>query len=383
MLTGLTSVRVRRLITVRSLTQAVGGGVLLAAALTACATDTTSSVYTGELATEPVSGKTHALGTTIDMQDGYGTRPVIIDTGSIYYFASPPAKNPTLSCTSVETFNYAVGVAKFCPSVRTLTARDRDGSMVNLVDRGIEMGVAQFSDWEPGIPDAVLGLAGNMQGENASGIAPVIDQLQPQHLSFRFPNGGLSSGTMSFGPLPADRLETASPIPLENPGSLGYGYTANVKRMEFIGAGKVLAAISYGPSGVFLESGSKRDKIADQHLAFFDTGTPLPLVFSNGDVSLLGNDIAAGNIGTNTSGPFYDELRIVFDSAENNSVTLKTEDLGPFQTNNPSAVVPTKAEFPANMKMLASVIGYPVLAQYDFQIDFDGQTARDITFVNR
>lgn len=153
--------------------------------------------------------------------------------------------------------------------------------------------------------------------------------------------------------------------------------------MEFLGSGKLLAAISYGSDGVFLERGRTRDKIAEQHLAFFDTGAPLPLVFSNGDISLLGDNVASGNIGTNTIGPFDDELRVVFDGAGGTTVTLRTKDLGLFQSNNPSAVVPTKTEFPANMKMLASVIGYPILTEYDFQIDFGGTTAEDITFVNR
>lgn len=372
-----------RIGTRRLLTQAPVAGLLAGFVLAGCAT--TTSLFTGELPLQPVKGKTHPLGATIELQDGYATRPVIIDTGSIYYFETPPASavSSPLSCAPPETFTYGVGVAKFCPSSQTLTARSSDGALETILGSSITLGLAQFSDWEPGIPNAVLGLAGNMQGPNRNGISPLIDQIKPSQLSFRFPNGGLANGMMSFGPLPADRLSGASPIPLVNPGSLGYGYTANIKRMEFIGSGKVLAAITYGRDGVFLEHGTARDKIAEQHVAFFDTGTPLPLVFSNGDISLLGNNVTTGNIGTNTSGPFYDELRVVFDSATGNSVTLQTKDLGPFQSNNPSAVVPTKAEFPANMKMLASVIGYPMLTRYDFQIDFDGTTAKDIAFVSR
>lgn len=365
------------------LAQTTAATLLIAAALTGCAT--TASLNTGELPTQPVPGKTHPLGATIELQDGYATRPVILDTGSIYYFTNPPASaaSSPLSCATPETFTYGVGVARFCPSTQLLAARGGDGSLVTLSGSDVTMGVAQFSNWEPGIPDSVLGLAGNMQGPNRYGVSPLIDQLKPAHLSFRFPDGGRANGTMSFGPLPADRLSGATPIPLVNPGSLGYGYTANIKRMEFLGSGKLLAAISYGRDGVFLEHDRTRDKIAEQHLAFFDTGTPLPLVFSNGDVSLLGDNVAAGNIGTNTSGPFYDELRVVFDSAAGTTVTLQTKELGLFQSNNPSAVVPTKAEFPANMKMLASVIGYPVLTRYDFQIDFAATTATSIAFANR
>lgn len=356
--------------------------VLLASSvLVGCAT--TSSLYTGELPTQPVRGKTHPLGATIEMQDGDSTRPVIIDTGSVYYFTSAREGSSTLSCEPVETYTYGVGVARFCPSSRVLAARADDGAMVALSGHEITMGVARFSNWEPGIPGAVLGLAGNMQGPNRPGISPVMDQLRPAHLSFQFPDGGLGNGIMSFGPLPADSLTGATPIPLVNPGSLGYGYTANVKRMEFRGSGKVLAAIAYERDGVFLEHGSALERIAEQHVAFFDTGTPLPLVFSNGDISLLGDNVTAGNIGTKTSGPFYDELRLVFDTGAGNTVTLRTTNLEPFQSNNPSAVVPTKAEFPANMRLLASVIGYPILTRYDFQIDFDGATAKDIIFVDR
>ena len=109
----------------------------------------------------------------------------------------------------------------------------------------------------------------------------------------------------------------------------------------------------------------------------------MPLVYSNGDVSLLGDDIVAGNIGTDTSGPFYDELRLTFKGTSGAQVILRTDELSPFQSNNPSAVVPTSAEFPEGMEMLPSVIGYPLLTRYDFQIDFDATTAKEILFVDR
>lgn len=200
--------------------RAAAAALLIAAALTGCAT--TASLYTGELSTQPVQGRTHPLGATIELQDGYATRPVILDTGSIYYFSNPPASaaSSPLSCASPETFTYGVGVARFCPSTQLLAARGGDGSLVTLSENAVTMGVAQFSNWEPGIPDSVLGLAGNLQGPNRHGVSPVIDQLKPAHLGFRFPNGGRANGTMSFGPLPADRLSGATPIPLVNPGSL-------------------------------------------------------------------------------------------------------------------------------------------------------------------
>jgi len=188
---------------------------------------------------------------------------------------------------------------------------------------------------------------------------------------------------MSFDELPNQRAAGVPQIPLVSPGSLGYGYTANVRRMEFLAKGAIAASIVFEPGGVYLENGSTRDRIADRHLAFFDTGTPLPIVFSNGDISLLGDNVTAGDIGTRTTGRRYDEVRVVFDDSSGNAVTISTSNLAPFMNNNPSALVPTKAEFPAGMKLLATVVGYPILSEYDLQIDFDNGAAKTIRFASR
>lgn len=358
----------------------VAGAAAAATVVAACGGGS-DSLYAGEMRLDVVVEGPDKAFATVEVPDGDSTRSVAVDTGSIYYLESVTERE--LDCDPVQTFTYAIAYARFCPAEEVLEIRAADGDLVKVREGAIGMGEAEFVDWKTKLPEAVLGLAGNMEGRNRTGMSPVVDQLSPEHLSFRFPDGGLEDGTLSFGPLPDDRLEGVEPVPLVGPGSLGYGYTAEVERMEFLGDGELLAAIVFEDDGVFLELGSARDRIAEQHLAFFDTGTPVPLVFSNGDVSLLGDDIVAGNIGTDTSGPFYDELRVVFEGASGGSVVLRTDELAPFRAGNPSAVVPTRAEFPEGMKMLASVIGYPLLTQQDFQIDFEGTTAKEIFFVER
>ncbi len=356
--------------------------VLMCAGLAAgCGDDGPSSeiLYQGPIPFERAGGsdRAHALQITIKA-DGI-ERKAVLDTGSIYYLLASPDNSDQLPCPAPETFTYGVGEAEFCPGDSHLAVENDGGTFPSLRSGPLRYGQAHFTNWaEPAL--GVLGLAGNLAvnppGKNRPGMTPLVDQLFPAHLSFAFPGGWAEPGTLRFGPLPASS-GTVLDVPLVDPGKLGYGYTARFARFEYIVDDAVHTTIETRSDGVYIVSGASSDKIADRFIAFFDTGTPVPLFAANGDFSLLGDAVPQGSLFPEADAPFYDSFNCVFTSDDGDELVLSSGDQTRWQKPGDAglqariltAAAVSKA-FPNGMSLYAPVIGLPFLARYNLEFRF-------------
>ena len=347
------------------------------------------SLYRGAIPFERAGGgdKAHALQITIEA-DG-SERKAVLDTGSIYYLLASPDNSPQLPCAPPETFTYGVGEAKFCPGDSRLAVKDDQGTFESLWSDELRYGQAYFSDWaEPAL--GVLGLAGNLAGENRPDMTLLIDQLAPTHLSFAFPGGWTEPGTLRFGPL-AEVGGNALNVPLVDPGALGYGYTARFARFEYVIDGSIHTTIETRPDGVYIVSGESSEKIADDFIAFFDTGTPVPLFAANGDYSLLSDEVPKGSLFPAADAPFYDSFNCVFKNDDGAELVLSSGDQAAWQKPGDAGLqariltaAAVQAAFPSGMSLYAPVLGLPFLAQYDLEFRFgDNGRATHVRFVER
>ncbi len=300
-----------------------------------------------------VEGQQHASHVNLTLAVDGNRVPVELDTGSIYAFLAAPG---SLTCSDPATFTWGSGSAKFCERTAPLRVVATDGSVVEM-DPALKMGEAKFSSGFP----PIIGFSANMKGKNIGGLETVIDQLEPDVLSFRFPEGPMHDGLAQFAPLPPDALRGVSPIPLVDPGSLEYGYTATISRVDFIADGEVKASIVTEPNGVYLEADGRRTKIAEENLAFFDTGATEPYVPINGDISLLSDRVAAAVIFPKGEEP-YDEVRYTLDAEDGTQVVLSNDNVRSFGTGAPGLALPTAKDYPAGMKQLTTVVGLGTLA---------------------
>jgi hypothetical protein len=367
---GGTAVRAKLLVT--------SGVVLAVAILTACASASASSseVPSKPLHLQPTLDPQYPL--SIDMVRVAGTdrRPTIVDTGSIYFFAGNPRNRVQLHCAHPSAFHYGGGTARYCPTAAPLRMLGIDGSTVELAPK-VTMGRAHFSHFLP--PYAIIGVSANLEGKNLPGLTPITDQLRPDHLSFRFPNGSQNNAIARFGPLPTGALRGVAKVPLVSPGTLEYGYTAKVSRVDFIAQDRVRATIRTERDGVYLHRDGQRSRIADTNLAFFDTGATEPYVPLNGDISLLSDRVPDALIQFAGAEP-YDTVQFTLDVGRGQHVVLSNRVVqsyapGPFLT------VPAASDFPAGLKQLTSVVGLGTLAGYDFQFDFANGRAKTVQFV--
>lgn len=213
-------------------------------------------------------------------------------------------------------------------------------------------------------------------------MSPITEQLAPDHLSFAFPNGLGETGTMRF-----DALEQPTPdgrrIPLVEVPSLGYGYTASLLRIEYFAADALIAMIGAEADGVYYEQGNARTRIADEAFAFFDTGTTVPMLPIDGDISLLSDETASSLIESESAAPLYDSFRLVFRNALGEELILDSGEVTEWSADNPFARVLTPPAVPAGLSVLTVVAGLNFIGQFDFQFEFDGGVATDVTFIER
>lgn len=295
-----------------------------------------------------------------------------VDTGSVYLFVGNAKNDVKLECSNGATFHYGGGYAEFCPTTGPLKAVGVDKPVVEL-NPNVKFGQAKFVNWVG--PTAIIGLSANLDGQNLSGVEPVLDQLRPDYLSFQFPNAGQNSAIVEFAPLPAEKLRGVTPVPLVSPGSLGYGYTANIARVDFIADSKVRASIVSAADGVYLESDNQRNRIAEKNLAFFDTGATLPFTPINGDISLLGPDVGHAPIPF-SGAAVYDKVQFTLDAGDGNQVILANDNVNSWGSppDPPFLTIPKASDFPQGLKQFTTVVGLGTLSLYDFQFNFrDGR----------
>lgn len=327
---------------------------------------------------QPTLKDRYPQSTNLVLVTGNTRHPTIVDTGSIYLFVGDAENDVQLGCSKPSAFHYGEGTAEFCTKRAPLRAVGIDGSVVELSTR-VEMGTTKFTDFAA--PYAIIGLSANLEGENLGGLTPVTDQLRPDYLSFQFPNGAQNNAIVRFAPLPRDELSGVLAVPLVSPGSLEYGYTAKVSRVDFIADDSVRASITTESDGVYLQRDRERSKIAETNLAFFDTGTTQPYVPLNGDISLLSDQVPNALIPFSGAEP-YDTVQFTFGVGRGDHVVLSNTTVrsyapGPFLT------VPVASDFPDGLEQLTTVVGLGTLAGYDFQFTFEDGRAKTVHFVQR
>lgn len=303
-----------------------------------------------------------------------------VDTGSVYLFVGGHPEDPNLTCPSKPTFYYGAGFAEFCPATAPLKALGADNSVVEVAPN-LKYGDANFKNWVG--PHSIIGVSGNMEGENLPGVETVIDQLRPDHMSFQFPNGGQNSAIVEFAALPPEKLRGVAAVPLVSPGSLKYGYTANISRVDFMVDSRIRASIVSEAGGVFLERDGQRSRIAEKNLAFFDTGATLPFTPLNGDISLLSNQVAKAPIPF-TGTEAYDKVQFTLDVGNGDHVVLVNDNVKAWGAppEPPFFTLPAASDFPPGLVQFTSVVGLGTLSLYDFQFTFKDGRATSASFVS-
>ena len=323
-------------------------------------------------------------------RDG-ASRPVFLDTGSVYYFVAPTSNPPDeLPCDKPQNFTYGGGGAEYCPVDGTLEMVDSEGTRTAISSEEIRYGDAYFTEWSTS-PYAILGLSGNRVGENQGGLKTITEQLRPEFMSFEWPDGRQNPGNFQFAPL--DRPPgSGKTLPLVNPTTLGYGYTARFDRVDFIIDSEVHTSVvnrydakEASDQGVYLIiEGVDQGKIADDFISFFDTGTSVPFDWGNGDYSLLGKDVQKGNVTPSSSAPFYDSFTLMFTDANGEKVFMRSGSQMDFRSWSNQVNLITKAALPEGMKLAYSVLGLNFIGMWDFQFDYDEDgRATTITFYDR
>jgi hypothetical protein len=343
--------------------------------------DPADSLFTGPIAFEPTIMEGLAIDIEMEVFADNEERSVIIDTGSIYYFLGSKDNSQDLPCPSPDSYTYGGGVAFFCPEETLLEVKNILGWYDTLIFEKIKMGRAYFTEW-PGLPYAIIGLSANLIGKNREDMLPVVHQLEPDYLSFSFPDGLTKPGFFQF-----DRLEGAyagvQRIPLVSPGTLDYGYTARLVRIEYYANNELETAVINDIDGVYVETAETSERIADDLMAFFDTGTTVPILIIDGDASLLSDRVPEDMILPENDAPFYDEVVAVFEDDSGFKIRLRSGDVSVWQPENPWARVLTKPPVPDGTKLLVYILGLNFIGQYNFQFDFSDGKATHVTFVER
>jgi hypothetical protein len=339
-------------------------------------------LFTGPIAFEPniIDGLTMDI--QMEVFADNEERSVLIDTGSIYYFLGRKDNSQDLPCPSPDNYTYGGGVAFFCPEETLLEVKDIQGSYETLFPEKIKMGRAYFTEW-PGPPYAIIGLSANLIGENRENMLPVVHQLEPDYLSFSFPDGLLNPGFFQFDKLQGSWVSEAQRIPLVSPDTLEYGYTARLLRIEYYANNELETAVINDIDGVYVETAETSERIADDLMAFFDTGTTIPVLIIDGGASLLSDRVPEDMILPEDDAPLYDEVVAVFEDESGLEIRLRSGNVSVWQPENPWSRVLTKPPVPEGTKHLVFILGLNFIGQYDFQFDFSGGKATHVTFVER
>jgi hypothetical protein len=354
-----------------------------------------AGTYTGPISTVPymngyTAGPFSVWGTF--WEDG-AVRDVILDTGSLYLLTAPISNPPgMLPCNDPQKFAlWTTGWnGEYCPEKRMFEMIDGDGARVALSPDPLECGDTYFSsDWGTS-PFAMLGLSGNISGKNESRVASVIEQLKPTAMSFAWPNGQDNPGRLQFKPLER-AADTATVIPLVDPTTLGYGYTARLERIDFIIDDKVHTTVvnrhsesNASKKGVYLiVEGVSQGKVAEDFVSIFNSGSEFPLAWGNGDYSWLDGDVAKGTI-IPDSPTAYDSFNAVFKDANGDDVTLKSGPQAGYISRSFQVQLITWAVIPNGVNLLYVSLGLNFVALWDLQFNYDADNwAESVTFFER
>ncbi len=340
-----------------------------------------NSLYTGPMIFNASVSEGQTFGLTLPIRVQGQDRSATIDTGSVYYFQGSKDNTSNLPCGNPQRYSYGGGIAHYCPSEQFVEVEDPDSTYLALRKQKLNYGVTYFTDW-PGPPYGIIGFSSNRTQQNHEFMSVVTEQLEPDYLSIAFPGGLQESGVIAFDKL-ASVSDDAVTIPLTSPKTLGYGYSALIERMDFIVGGAIHTSFVTEADGVYLEQGASKDRVADEMISFFDTGTTIPMDSFNGDISLLGLDTPAGAITPDMGAALYDEFTVTFKDVSGDEVTLSSGDVTGWQPGNASAHVPTKDVMPAGMKLLTNILGLNFIGQFDFQFTFKDGRATEVIFSPR
>jgi hypothetical protein len=320
-------------------------------------------------------------------------REVQIDTGSVYLLLGSPDNQATLSCSSPAQFSYAEGSARYCPtSVTRISALAEDGSYQPLPLRdpsaGFVYGQARFDSAFGGAPYGVLGLAGRLNRDRQWPMPSTMDQLQREFLSVEFRQGAGGDALLSFCPLPRPPERSRWAIPLVSPGSLEYGYCAELLELQFYEKDRATPALilSSDAAGVSIlePSTGHREQIAERWLSFFDLGTTDPLLYLSGDFSLMGHQESQALLSLRQSRRLADRITLVLRDIHGRTIALEKNAtvFNQAMADSPTDQIriPEPTDFPQGLKNLAVVVGLNMLNQYDLEIQF-GQDRRANTLV--
>ena len=336
---------------------------------------TTVTESTLKLNPQIVEGAVYSVEISLEYEDNKFT--AMVDTGSPYsLFKSDNIKAAELDCDPVLYFHYGSGNSKFCPEDRTLKILGKDGEVVPWTTAPLTVGASNNIN--------IVGVTGNLDpATNRPGMTSTIEQTQPQALSFRWPRGLSESGDMRFAPLSNPGTQVAA-IDLVDPGALSYGYTGTLVRLEYLQGDDVHTSLQQTEDGVSWVRGDRTAKVADSMLAFFDTGTTIPNVMVNGDISLMGDQVnikeSAALPGKNA--PRYDGLRLVLSNAAGDEQTL-TASQWPALAEQGATGIPQPEDFPQDISQLVAVAGLNFIGRYDLQFNFTDGRAESLQFFER
>lgn len=259
-----------------------------------------------------------------------------VDTGSPYTFVGAANNNMTLPCPVAQqgTYQYGAGNVIYCNELGQLKCL-QDSGFVAFGAQPFHYGQALFFDWyiQPGIMGVAANFGSHIQSRS---LTPTIEQIKPAYLSFQWPDGLLKNGYMTFSAL--QNQQQPITIGLDDPGALGYGYTANIQEIRYFtdaNSQNWNTRIIKTPTGVFLQKSgnSYQTRIASTMNGYFDTGTTSAFAPFNGDIDLLGSDTGFGYMKLKTS-VNYKKVEVDFKQADGSISTLSAEDFGPLETNS-------------------------------------------------
>ncbi len=323
---------------------------------------------------------------TVDLGTSSHERPALVDTGSPYaIFNAPALGDPDTSCSPPLVFYYGSSTTPdFCPLQADLAIATNAGNQP-LASGPLIVGSTE--GWSLG---AIFGLTGNLDATaNRTGMRSVIEQMELSALSFEFPSEPSDKGTLRFGPY-AGGGAIAAAINLVDPGTLDYGYVAELQSLEYLAGSDVVATLSATSDGVIYSTGGTQTRVANSLTTFFDTGTTVPSMPINGDESLMGSQtrsmILKSPSDTSTAGqqPSFDGLRATFAGANGQPVTLASSDWSALIKGAPDLFrIPVASEFPADLDQLVIVTGLNFLMGYGLEFTFSDGVAEQVRFYSR
>ena len=347
------------------------------ASLTACSSSV-SSDRAPSFALKPTLSDLYGQTANMTLVIGGVRHEAIVDTGSLYLLVGNSKNDVDLTCAEPAVLHYGEGSAEVCKTTATVDAVTINADESRLA-RNLDFGDARLTGFSP--PYAIIGLGGNAkQGENVGGVLPVTEQVRPDFISFRFPNGSQNNGVVEFGPLPADSLHGVADIPLVEGGVLDSGYTAELARLDFIRDDAIRATIQIEVDGVYLIRDGNTSRIADSNLALFDSGASPPYVPLDGQLAADNSTLQKSFI-TYSGDEEYDTIQFTFSVGDGDHVVLSNSNVRRYAAGNPFGTLPKPSDFRPGLGQLISVVGLGTLSEYNFQLAFKDGRATSIRFV--